>query len=116
VYTFFIWGFFLVTSTWAAVTAVFILEDSVVISALVAYVVGFIALIFGGGFLACWCNLYRSRSDPRLVCPRCGRSLLMVSETVIATGDCPRCHAPRLTVRGHSKTNPKNKPWPDPEL
>ena len=63
-------------------------------------------------FLVVSRNDFRSRSDPRMVCPHCGEGLSSRVSLVIATGDCPRCGAHVLDDPSKGK-----KPlWPDPEL
>jgi hypothetical protein len=69
-------------------------------------------VLFVGGSVAIWCHEYRSKSDPRLVCPRCRRALPQYTEPVLATGKCPFCGGRVLDYSRKSK----KQLWSDDEL
>jgi ribosomal protein S27AE len=61
------------------------------IIAFVGLLTGTIGLVVLVVSVAAWCHEYRSKRDPRLVCPHCGGGLFTHHIWVIATKNCPRC-------------------------
>jgi len=111
VWTVFAAGLLLFANAWLAVQVV-VPEGSTQYYAFTGLMVGLIALTFLVIFLGTWCHVQWSGSDPRRVCPQCGRPPQIYSALVIATGDCPHCGGRVLGDWGYGK----KQQWPDTEL